>query len=638
MISKLTQSRWRLSRWVGWFFSANLILFLLIGISYISVLPNFAGDSLATTDGVILAWVFMLLAFVGQYALFAFAGAAIVLLAVVLVPRRFVVMALAVLISSALAFLLIADSVAYHLFHFHMGLVVWQLVRTGVASQVIVLSWFEWGLVFGFAVGLVIVECLIAFWVWRKLVWSQPKGYGKSVGLVLGAAVFLSYSMMIYAVTYRTDNWISASDLHLLVMGSRIVPYFNNVLALILPGKKSFQGIQLKGSGLYFQAKQINKPLRYPLQPLHFKVGQKPLNIVIIAIDSWRFDMLNQQVTPHIAQFAKRSFRYRDNYSGGNCTRAGIFTLFYGLPPTYWTAMLSQHRGPVLIHQLIKDHYQLGVFRSASMRYPAFDKTVFREVPNLQIDTPGDSAANRDQKITKEFKSFIKNRQTNKPFFSFVFYDGVHNYCRSGLHVQKRFKPAVAVCDRLGITSNSDTTPYVNRYKNVLYFVDKLVGADLAALKQQHLLKNTVVIITSDHGEEFNDEHEGYWGHTSAYDPYQIKTPLIIYWPHAKPKIIRYRTTHYDIVPTLMNKVLGSVGPISDYSVGRSLFVKGSRPFLISGSYFDYAIVQKNRITRIYPGGGYAITDANEHPLTNVKLNSNVMASAFSQLNRYFKK
>ncbi len=37
-------------------------------------------------------------------------------------------------------------------------------------------------------------------------------------------------------------------------------------------------------------------------------------------------------------------------------------------------------------------------------------------------------------------------------------------------------------------------------------------------------MESTVVIITGDHGEEFY-EH-GYWGHTSAYSPEQVKVPL----------------------------------------------------------------------------------------------------------------
>ncbi|WP_306686870.1 sulfatase-like hydrolase/transferase [Candidatus Coxiella mudrowiae] len=54
--------------------------------------------------------------------------------------------------------------------------------------------------------------------------------------------------------------------------------------------------------------------------------------------------------------------------------------------------------------------------------------------------------------------------------------------------------------------------PYLNRYRNAAHFDDALVGQVLQALKGHQLLKNTIVIITADHGEEFNENHQNYWG------------------------------------------------------------------------------------------------------------------------------
>ena len=105
--------------------------------------------------------------------------------------------------------------------------------------------------------------------------------------------------------------------------------------------------------------------------------------------------------------------------------------------------MLAQQRGPVFIHELLKDHYQMGIFRSASLHYPAFDKTVFREIKNLRINTPGAESFDRDRAITKEFKHFVNHLKPNKPFFSFVFYDETHNYCESSAHYPQPFQPAV---------------------------------------------------------------------------------------------------------------------------------------------------------------------------------------------------
>ena len=43
----------------------------------------------------------------------------------------------------------------------------------------------------------------------------------------------------------------------------------------------------------------------------------------------------------------------------------------------------------MLINQLLKQHYQFGVFVSAGLKMPAFNCTVFLQVKNLQLVTPG---------------------------------------------------------------------------------------------------------------------------------------------------------------------------------------------------------------------------------------------------------
>ncbi|WP_304985898.1 hypothetical protein [Coxiella-like endosymbiont] len=61
-------------------------------------------------------------------------------------------------------------------------------------------------------------------------------------------------------------------------------------------------------------------------------------------------------------------------------------------------------------------------------------------------------------------------------------------------HTYKLFQLAVKQCDRFSLTPNSDSIAYVNRYHNVVYFVDSEVKKVLDDLKSYDLLKNTIVI------------------------------------------------------------------------------------------------------------------------------------------------
>ncbi|MBK9224510.1 MAG: sulfatase-like hydrolase/transferase [Flavobacterium sp.] len=87
---------------------------------------------------------------------------------------------------------------------------------------------------------------------------------------------------------------------------------------------------------------------------------------------------------------------------------------------------------------------------------------------------------------------------------------------------------------------NDDYNPkqLINRYKNSLHFVDSLVGKVLLNLEKRGSLKNTIVVITSDHGQEFNDNKKGYWQHGGNFSDYQIGVPLLVFDASKTPKNI----------------------------------------------------------------------------------------------------
>src|SRR4029078_6929847 len=91
--------------------------------------------------------------------------------------------------------------------------------------------------------------------------------------------------------------------------------------------------------------------LHYPLQPLQCERQKAPYNILMIAIDTWRYDAFNPQLTPHITEFSKTALLFNHHISGGNSTQAGLFSLFYGLSNNYWSAMMRYHQGALLIDE-----------------------------------------------------------------------------------------------------------------------------------------------------------------------------------------------------------------------------------------------------------------------------------------------
>jgi hypothetical protein len=358
---------------------------------------------------------------------------------------------------------------------------------------------------------------------------------------------------------------------------------------------------------------------------------------MLIVIDSWRFDMLGPEVTPNIWKFAGDSQVFNQHYSASNCTRFGIFSLFYGLYGTYWHSFLAEQRGPVLIDELKKRGYKLGVFASAALKNPEFDRTVFVDVRDtIELRQEGALALDRDLQITSKMKRFIDERDVKKPFFGFLFYDTPHS--KQFPKEFAVFKPYVESVNYMALDKNKDPLPIINNYKNSLRFVDSSVGEIIAALKNKGELENTVVVITGDHGEEFNDLKLGYWGHNGNFAQYQIRTPLVLRFPGATNQIYSHTTTSLDVVPTLMKQLFGCVTDPARYSNGTYLTDSRQRSFIHVSTWDSFALVNNKRICIVENKGGTEIVDCNYRELPGEKMDPLLSREAMDGMSRFYGK
>jgi arylsulfatase A-like enzyme len=102
-------------------------------------------------------------------------------------------------------------------------------------------------------------------------------------------------------------------------------------------------------------------------------------------------------------------------------------------------------------------------------------------------------------------------------------------------------------------------------YDGGILYTDRYVGELLSLLERKKLLDQTVIVLTSDHGEEFGDHYPiWYGGHGQSQYQEQIRVPLIILDP-TSPKNEKERSNRrvadsvecVDIVPTILELVFG---------------------------------------------------------------------------------
>jgi membrane-anchored protein YejM (alkaline phosphatase superfamily) len=345
---------------------------------------------------------------------------------------------------------------------------------------------------------------------------------------------------------------------------------------------------------------KTNSDLNYPLQPLILDNRQIDFPIFIIASDSVKYDIINQELTPNIMNFANDALVFKHHYSGGNSTRFGIFSLIYGLNATYWFSFLNSNQKPVLFDVLKKREYDISIFSSTNTNWPEFRKTCYVNIQNKITDKFEGAPWKKDEQSTSCFIEHISDKSIQEKRFSFIFLDSPHGY--SYPPDANTYNAPDGEVNYLAITKESEELQTIHkRYKNAVHYNDKLFGKMISSLKKNNLYDNALIIYTSDHGQEFFEQ--GNFGHNTAFSKPQIHIPLLIKLPKSLQGIVDTSqinsalTSHQDIIPTLLT-LLGVKNNPSDYSNGHNIFSeKFNRNYIFSANWNNNAIVTKETIS-----------------------------------------
>ncbi len=485
----------------------------------------------------------------------------------------------------------VVDAFIYKIWNFHINSMVFNIIITPGGIDSLEQSWNVRMFFLLLCCILLVVEFLLIY-VSRKVV---HKNFLKSV--------FLKFFIILALLSVLVDKIgfaiASLYDYTIITKNRNLFPLYQPLTIRRLAEK--YLGFDLKKK-YDFALKNKSSSLFYPKRDITFKNVSKKYNIVLIVVDSMRYDMLDSDVMPYTYAFSKKSLVFRNHFSGGNATRFGIFSLFYGLYGNYWFSMLGEKRGPVLISALKKQGYSFFILASAKLTFPEFNKTCFVEVDRNNIfDEPyGDKVA-RDIEITSKAVSYIKNRDRQNPYFMFVFFDAAHGSYDYPQDFEK-FKPSYGV--NLMMLSKDNVLPLFNKYKNSIHFEDMLINRLITAIKESGGLKDTVIIITADHGEPFFER--GYYGHNNSYSYEEVRVPFVFYHPDIKPGVFAHRTSHIDLVPTLMD-MIGVVNEPSDYSHGVNIFSPSKRDYIAVFSWDKVGLVF-NDFTVVVPLSGYSVS------------------------------
>jgi arylsulfatase A-like enzyme len=305
-------------------------------------------------------------------------------------------------------------------------------------------------------------------------------------------------------------------------------------------------------------------------------------NILLIGIDSLLADRMScyghdRLTTPHIDRFAEGATLFERYYSPHIPTTSGYANMLTGMDAFTTQVVALRHQGPMRedVKTLPEILREFG-YTSTSVGFegnPAsrgFDN--YLSFSGWGPDDGGDGRAHKAENLNAvaipelerlldegdPFLLFLRHMDPHSPYlpprpFERIFYHG--DECDSkndSMEPVMTFKP---FCDYFaswmpeGIT---DKDYIIAQYDGAVAYMDAAIQNIFEALEAQGVMDETIVVVTSDHGETLYD-HDCYFDHHGIYDV-TLHVPLIIRYPGKVPagKRVAGYCQQYDLVPTLM--------------------------------------------------------------------------------------
>ena len=314
-------------------------------------------------------------------------------------------------------------------------------------------------------------------------------------------------------------------------------------------------------------------------------------NVLVIVVDTLRADHLPAYGyasgdTPHLDRFAEDAIRFEQAFANASWTRPSFASILTGRYPSSHSVMGKSDGLPdevvTLAEALGEGGYETAGFVTNFNVEPhynfqqGFDTYEFIE-PEFVLGA--DSASSKlllvqtlrrvirkasamvggarpggdyqdAETVNRHVNTWLDSAPSDQPWFLFAAYMDphdpyfVHPYDGEGYSRAAHQHPDPSEAEQLR-----------GLYDGEITYWDSQFGALMDSLRERGLYDDTLIVITSDHGEEFAD-HGGFWHGTTLYDE-QVHVPLFVKLPgNARAGTrVGHWVQSVDLMPTILRHI-----------------------------------------------------------------------------------
>ncbi|MDA8020626.1 MAG: sulfatase-like hydrolase/transferase [Thermoanaerobaculia bacterium] len=325
-------------------------------------------------------------------------------------------------------------------------------------------------------------------------------------------------------------------------------------------------------------------------------------NVLLISIDTLRADHLGsygyaRDTSPFLDSLAAVGVRFHSAFAQASWTLPSHMSLLTSTYPGTHRVETSRRALPSAIPTLAEQLQGAGYATAGYVSWIylkseyGFGRGFDRYVELLPETSLQDSATHhsiRSEAFVDRALEWVRDPPA-QPWFLFLHLFDPHMSYEPPLDIAQRYDPSLdglqsgsyEVLSRYidGLRDDAPAVPpEVLRHATALYdgevrFVDRALRRFFAALEDRGLLESTVVVVTSDHGEEL-DDHGSMEGHQWTLYDEVIRVPLIVVLPGSfssrerSSRVENRMVQTIDVAPTVLE--LGGIEVPAEFE-GRSL-------------------------------------------------------------------